>query len=1041
MRIHEISVNRPVTVLMCVLIVLVLGGVSFLKIPIDLIPNINIPVAIVVTSYSGAGPKEIESIVTRNIENAIATVNNIERIQSFSSEGNSIVIAQFNSNTDMDFATLQMREKIDMAKAMLPSEVDSPMVIKLDPSMMAIANLGITGDMDEAELKKIVDEKIRPRLERLDGVASVTCLGGKTREIKVEINPEKMSGYGTSLNQVIGILQTENLNQPGGSVEYGDKELLIRTTGEFKSIGDIMDIPIILPTGSVIYIRNIAKVYDGYKTTDSYIRTDGNDSIGVVIQKQPSFNTVKVINTVKKEIKQIETENPSIKIRLLFDQGEYIETSLNNVTKNAIIGAVLAIFILLVFLKDFRTTFIIGTAIPISIIATFVLIYFSGITLNLVSLGGLALGVGMLVDNAIVVLENIYRYRNEGYGPKEAANTGTQEVAEAVIASTLTTIAVFLPVVFTQGMVTQIFKELAFTVTFSLLASLIVALTFIPMLSSKYLKTDNQSEFSRSGRASKVLEKWERGLDLVYKSYGKILNRSLRHRKRTVIIAVAIFAASLFLISLVGTEFFPTMDQGQFTVNITMSNGTQLQETNQITQRVEAIIAQIPAVDRMFVTVGSLGGGMNLSNSGGGDTASISVSLKPLKQRNISTAQVVENIRNKVETIPGAEIKVSEISTSMGVSMGSAPLSIKISGADLDKLCDISKQIQDILKSVEGTRQVESSISQSRPEVQIYVDRVKASYYGLGTAQVASIVRTSLQGRVATRYRVAGEEIDVRVQIPLENNKTFEQLKNIKISTPIGVEIPLSTIADVSIEEGPITINRENQQRYVTVSSQIFGRDIGSIIKDINTKLQNISLPSGYSIEFGGEAKEMQEAFINLGQALILAIVLVYMIMAAQFESLMHPFVIMFSIPLAYTGSALGLVIAGAALSVPALLGVIMLAGIVVNNAIVLIDYINKLRQKGMERTEAILKAGPTRLRPILMTTLTTILGLIPLALGIGEGAEMEAPLAIVVIGGLISSTVLTLIVIPIIYTFFDDLSLKWKNKREAREITKEIIA
>lgn len=1029
MKIHEISINRPIAVLMCVLIVLVLGGVSFSRVPIDLIPNINIPIAVVITSYPGVGPHEVENIVTRNIENAIATVNNIKEIQSYSSEGSSIVIAEFNTDTDMDFATLQMREKVDMIKRMLPSEVEAPMVMKLDPSMMPVLNLGITGNMDEAELKKLAEDKVKPRLERLDGIASASTSGGKTREIKVEVSPEKMSGYGIQLNQVISTLQMENLNQPGGSAEHGDKDLLLRTVGEFETLNDIRNIPIILPTGNVIHIRDIAEVYDGYKTTDSHTRADGRESIGVVIQKQPAANTVKVVNLVKKEIKQLEKENPDVKISILFDQGKYVEDSVKNVGQSAIVGAGLAIIILLVFLKNFRTTFIIAASIPISIIATFVMIYFSGTTLNLVSLGGLALGVGMLVDNSIVVLENIFRLNSEGYEPKEAASFGAQEVTAAIISSTLTTVAVFLPVVFTQGMAAEIFRELALTVTFSLLASLIVALTLVPMLSSKVLKSIGSQKLSGKVFFRNILRKWDRSLENLNVVYGKALRWALQHRKTAITTTIVIFVCSISLIALVGTEFFPSMDQGQFTVSIKMPDGSLLSEADAVARKIEDIIANIPDVDTMFVSVGG-SGGISLSGSGSGDTASINVSLKPLRQREKSTAEIVEDIREKASMISGAEINVTEAGMSMGMLSGGAPLSIKISGPDLETLETLSQEVELILNEIEGTRQVESSISGSRPEARIYVNRDRASYYGLGTAQVASLVRTTVEGRVATRYRVDGEEIDINVQFPEENMRTYEQLKGIKIASPIGVEVPLSDIAEISIEKGPISISRSNQERYVTVSSQLFGRDIGSVMEDANDKLQSLSLPSEYSIEFGGEVKEMQEAFISLGQALLLAIVLVYMIMAAQFESLLHPFVIMFSVPLAYSGSALGLVLAEVSLSVPSLLGVIMLAGIVVNNSIVLVDYINQLRQRGMERQDAILEAGPTRLRPILMTTLTTILGLVPLALGIGEGAEMQTPMAVVVIGGLITSTVLTLVIIPVIYTLFDDISIRWNRKK-----------
>lgn len=1038
MKIHEVSVRRPVAVLMCVLMVLVLGGVSFSRLSIDLMPEMDFPIAIVLTSYSGVGPQEIENIITKNIESAVATVNNIKTIQSQSSEGQSIVIAEFNSGTDMNFATLQMREKVDMVKGMLPDGVEAPMIIKMDPSMIPAAVLGVSGGENEAELTRFVEDKMKAKIESIDGVASVTVTGGTTKEIKVDLDSQKLSGYGLSFSQISGALRSENLNQPGGTVEYGDKSLLVRSTGEFQSLDQIRNIPITLPTGAVAYLRDIAEVKEGYKSVDTYNRMNGENSIGISIQKQTDSNTVKVVNLIKKEINNILKEYPDVKIEMVFDQGEYVEQSIANVAKNAVVGAILAIIILFVFLKNIRTTMIIGTSIPISIIATFVMIYFSGITLNLVSLGGLALGVGMLVDNSIVVLENIYRYRNEGHSRVEAAILGTQEVGSAIVASTLTTVVVFLPIVFTEGITAEVFKQMALAVTFSLIASLLVALTLIPMLSSKYLKMVKYHEASRSEKLNKIFSKWEDALIAVDSFYRSVLNWALAHRRKTVITVLAIFIGSLLLVPFVGIEFFPPMDMGQFTVEIELPQGSLLKNTNEVAEQVEEMLNNLPEIQKVFTTVGSSGSGMNLSG-GASNTASLNVTLKSLSERKRSTAEVVEEMRKKVGLIPGASIEINEVSTStMGFS-GGAAVSVNIFGPDLDKLSEIAVNVEEMIKNVEGVRQVSTSISEGRPEARIFVDRDKASYYGLGTAQVSAAIRTAVEGSVATTYKVDGDEIDVRVGFPEGTVKKYSQLENTKILSPLGVEIPLIEVADIEIEKGPITITREGQERYVTVSSDVFGRSTGDVNKDISERLDEMALPPGYSIKYGGEMEQIEDAFSSLTLALLLAIVLVYMVMAAQFESLLHPFTIMFSLPLAFTGSALGLVLTGRALSVPAFIGVIMLAGIVVNNAIVLVDYINVLRGRGVDRLEAILKAGPTRLRPILMTTLTTILGLIPLALGIGEGAEVQAPLATVVIGGLTTSTALTLVIIPVIYTLFDDLSIKLRKKKYRTEIKKEL--
>lgn len=1039
MKLHEISIQRPVAVLMCIMIVLVLGGVSFSRVPVDLMPSIDLPIAIVSTSYSGVGPQEIESIVTKSIENAIATVNNIKTIQSQSSEGSSVVIAEFNSGTDMDFATLQMREKIDLIKRYLPDEVDTPMVMKIDPAMLPIVSLGITNGKDEVELKKFIEDRIKPRLESLDGVASISVTGGKTSEIKVDIDPEKLSGYGLSFSTIVGVLQSENMNLPGGTVEYGDKKLLVRSTGEFSSVEAIKNVPIAMPQGNIIYIQDIADVKDTLKEQSTYTRMNRENSVGISVQKQTTANTVKVVNLVKAEIEKIKKENPDININLVFDQGKYVEQSINNVTGNAIIGGILAILILFIFLRNVRTTLIIGIAIPVSVISTFVLMFLSKTTLNLISMGGLALGVGMMVDNSIVVLENIFRHRQQGESRFHAAVKGAKEVGGAIFASTLTTVVVFVPIIFTEGMAAEIFKEMALTVTFSLLASLAVALTIVPMLSSKMLAVA-KDEKKKKNILDTIFDAWGRFFNGLDNFYRKSLQAVLKHRKVTAFVVLIIFIASIAAVPLIGIEFIPATDQGQFTVNIKLPEGTLLSETDKVTGEVEKVIADIPEIEKMFVTVGG-SGSMVVSTSSDSHTSSISATLVPKGQRKRNTGAVVEEIRNKVSQIPGADIKVSELSMSMGggsgsssamagsMGFGGAPISVEISGYDFEQLKAIAFEVEQKIKEVKGTRQIESSISKGRPEAQIYVDKDRASQYGINTMQVASTVRTALQGQVATRYRLKGDEIDVRVQLPENERKTYEQLKDIKITAPNGAVLTMGEIANINLEEGPVSIARKNQIRYVTVTSDLFKRDVGSATNEIKEKLKDISLPEGYSITFGGQNKQIQDSFSALGLALLLSLLLIYMVMAAQFESLLQPFIIMFSVPLAFSGAAIGLALTGRTFNVASFIGVIMLAGIVVNNAILLIDYINQLRQDGMERNEAVIKAGPTRLRPILMTTLTTVLGMIPLALGIGEGAEIQAPLATVVIFGLTMSTMLTLLIVPVVYTLFDDLHSRFKKQ------------
>ncbi|WP_425446207.1 efflux RND transporter permease subunit [Dethiothermospora halolimnae] len=1024
MNLSKLAVNRPVTIIMITLIILLLGFISLTRLPIDLLPEIEVPVAIVQTTYRGVGPEEIEKLITKPLEETIVTVDNIKNVSSVSSEGSSIVIAEFNFGTDMDFASLKMRENVDLVKGYLPDGANDPMVMKIDPNAQPIMNIAISNGGDLAKLQNIAEDTIKPRLERLEGVASIDIIGGYEREIEVSLNQRKMMGYGISIDYISKIIGAENLNLPGGRVTKGSQDLIVRTMGEFKSIDEIKRLPIPLKTGGVVYLEDLAEVKFKNKELDAISKLNGNKSIGISIQKQSGSNTVTVANRVNEEIKNLEEDLNGINIKVVLDLSEFIKLSINNVMQNAIIGAILAIVILYLFLRNFRTTIIIGTAIPISIIATFILIYFNDITLNLMTLGGLALGIGMLVDNAIVVLENIYRFRQDGYSRKEAAIKGAKEVGIAVTASTLTTIAVFLPIVFIEGIASTIFKELALTVTMSLIASLLVSLTIIPMLSSKFLKVDREQGEKHNNKFrlfSIIYDTFDKLFFKVESIYKRILKWAITHRKTTVLLAILIFVVSMVSIFSVGAEFFPKVDEGQITISVSLPQGAELEETNNIVTKIENKIKNVAEIESVLSNIGSSGAisfGGNNSNK-----ASITVSLIDLDKRDRSTSEIADELRSRIKDIPGADKKVSEASSMMMGGAGGAPISIDIKGDDIDTLKTISEDFKDIITSIDGTRGVETTLSDGIPEVRIKINRQMASQYGLTAAQIANSVKSTISGTTATRYKIDGDEIDIVVKGDEIFSKSISNLGQSFIDTPMDIRVPLAQVSDISIERGPVGINRDGQVRTVSVTSQILGRDLKSITDDIRLKIDEYNMPEGYSYEFGGENKELNDAFSDLGLALILAVVLVYMILASQFESLLHPFSIMLSVPLAFAGGALALFLTRRSLSVPALIGFIMLAGIVVNNAIVLIDYINTRRREGENRTEAIINSGPIRLRPILMTTLTTVLGLIPLALGIGEGAETQAPMATAVIGGLLLSTVLTLVFIPVVYTLFDDLA------------------
>lgn len=1033
MKIWEGSIKRPVMTWMIIAIVLVLGAVSLSRLGLDLLPNINLPIAAVTASYQGAGPEEIETMVTRPLESVLGTVSNVNSVSSISSEGNSIIILEFNQGTDMDFAALDMREKVDLIKGMLPSGVTNPMVLKLDPTMLPVMQISVASkDGNLSRAQAVVEDTISNRIERIEGVASVSITGGRQREIAITVQPEKLATYGLSITQISNLLKAENLNMPGGTVVRNDKQLVIRTMGEFKSIDDIKALAIPTPAGGIVKLGDIADVADTFKEVNQYNKINGKESIGISVQKESTANTVQVADDVNAELEKLRQELPDVEIIPVLDQSQFIKMSINNVANNAILGAILAVIVLLMFLRNVRSSLVIALSIPISVIATFVLVYFSGMTLNLISMGGLALGVGMMVDNSIVVLENIYRHRQEGQTRMKAAIDGAGEVAMAITGSTLTTVMVFLPIIFVQSLAGEIFKELALTVTFSLLASLVVAITIVPMLASRLVTIEDESVPKRKtvwtsidGFVSRALS----GLDSFYRG---VLKSALGHKGLTAAIVAAIFIGMIALIPFVGSEFLPPMDQGQFSVNIELPQGTVSTKTADITNKVEGILETIPEADTIYTAVGgnamaSMVGGMT---GGSTNIGSINVTLVPKEQRTRTTDEIVEWVNQQVKNIPGANITVLSMNdVASGATGGGtasvmgAPISVDIKGDDMDMLADVADDIKELVETVPGVTSATTSVGEGAPELRLTIDRYKASQYGLNAATIASTVQSAINGQLGTRYKVEGREIDVTLYGDESYKTDPNKLSQLLIPTMTGGNVPLGELAKVEEAEGPVAINRQDLRRTVSVNVNISDRALGDVTADIQAKVDAYKLPSGYAVSYGGQSQMLNDAFSDLGLALILAIILVYMIMAAQFESFIHPFDIMFSVPLAFGGAILGLFITGKALSVPAYIGVIMLAGIVVNNAIVLIDYTNQLRDRGYSCEEALIKAGPTRLRPILMTTLTTILGLIPLALGIGEGAEMEAPMAITVIFGLGLSTIITLIIVPVIYSLFDRFS------------------
>ncbi len=1031
MKVTEFSVKKPVTIFMVFLAVLLIGVVSFSRLAVDLFPNFNLPIAAVITSYSGAGPEEVENMVTKPLEESLGTVQRVDNISSYSSFGSSIVLVEFTNGTDMDFASLNMREKIDLVKGYLPSDAGDPMVMTMDPSMMPVMVIGFAaGQYDLDQLKEIAEDTVQPRIERQEGVASVDIIGGYDREIHVVLDPVKMDAYGLSASTVAQYLQADNVNLSVSTVQDGDKEYSVRAVGQYASLDDIRNTNIMLSGGNTILLSDIAQVTEGHAKVSSIARINGEPAIALSISKQSDANLTAVAGNIEKEMTKIQADLPdNITLVPIMNQADYINMVIDTLVSNLVIGAILAILVLLVFLRNGRSTLIIAISIPLSLIATFALIYFSGMTLNLMTLGGLALGVGMMVDASIVILEGIVRKQEEGMGRIQAAISGAGELANAVVASALTTIAVFLPIVFTSGVVSSLFKDLAFTVSFSLIVSLVVALTLVPMMASKILKVEQGEK--KNGWYQKLDHKVGNFLAAMDEKYRKLLHWALDHRKKVIIGVTIMLVASLLLFPVVGMEFLPASDSGQLSITITMENGTPLEETDRVVTIVENHLADLGAdVDIIYSSIG--GGGSMMSMGGAGsESASITVMLVGKEDRKKGIAQIADELRQELQGIPAAEISVAATdATGMSALSGGAALSIEIKGDDMTILRNLSDEVQDIVASVEGTREVDSSLDDTKEQMEISINRNKASQYGLTLPQITSAVRAAFEGQIATTYKSGGSEVDVRLIYPEEYRKNLTDMKNLTIMAPTGMKVSLDQIAAFTVNASPVTIQRDNQSRIVNVTSQIYGRDLNSVSQDVQAKLNAMVLPAGYSVSMGGSVQEMMDAFSDLSFALILAILLVYMVMASLFESLTYPFIIMFSMPTAFIGIILSLLLTGRTINVSSFIGIIMLAGIVVNNAIVLVDNINRLRkEEGMERRAAIEKAGPQRLRPILMTTLTTILAMFPLALGLGEGAELSAPMGTVVFGGLTVSSIFTLVLVPVVYTIVDDWGKKLRNK------------
>jgi len=1020
MNIARFSVHRPVFTTMVVLIVIILGGISLSHLPVDLMPDISYPTLSISTSYESASPEEIEELVTLPVEQAMAAVPGVEEVSSVSTEGNSNVRVSFTWGTDLDAAANDIRDRLDRVIPRLPEDADRPSLRKFDPASFPILILGASSKLDPIQTRRILEDDIKYRIERVPGVAALDIWGGLEREIHVDINPEKIKALEISLNQVINRIRTANITLPAGTIETGNFEVALRTPGEYKSLEQLRNTTVAVYEGSPVRLWEVADVTDAWARIRRIVRVNGETGIRLSISKQSGTNTVEVARRVLDELENIGRDIPQIKIIPIIDTSEYIQRSISNVGSAAMFGGLFAVFVLLLFLRNIRSTLIIAAAIPISIIATFMMVYFGGFTLNIMTLGGLALGVGMLVDNAIVVLENIYRMRENKIAPDVAAIRGTEEVTGAIIASTLTTLAIFLPLVFIRGMAGVMFTQLAFVVSFALFCSLGVALTLIPMLTSRFMRPSNMVVTDRESLGHKLFRITGDAFRRLELGYKRLLSVALEHRFIVLAVAFLMLVGSLALVPLIGIELMPQSDEGEVRVSAEMEVGTRLAVVDKTMRMIEDVVSrEVPEIESVVTSMGGSGW-----RGGGGHTGNLRISLKPQAERSRSSEEIAADLRNKLSAVPGAVIRTR---AGRGLFMlrrmggGGERVEVEIRGYDLDAADAIALRVKDIIEEVPGVTDAQISRDIGAPERVITVDRVKAEAMKIAVQDIAETLQTVISGRNSGYYREAGDEFTIRVKLKEAEQRSLREILELTISNQDGQPVVLRNIVSFDPRTGPVQIERKDQERLVTVRANTTGRDMGSILDDIRHELQRVPVPRGMSINFGGDYEEQQEAFFELAIGLFLALVLVYMVMACLYESLRDPFVVMFSVPLAIIGVMLMLFLTNTTFNMQSFIGCIMLAGIVVNNAILLVDYTNLLRrEEKMELREAIMEAGRRRLRPILMTALTTIIGLMPLALGLGEGGEAQAPMARTVIGGLLSSTLITLVVVPVVYSIFE---------------------
>ncbi len=1025
MKLTEMAVRRPVTGIMAFIALTILGIVTFGRLQLDMLPDIEFPIVGIITTYQGTGPESIELLVTRPIEEAVGSVQNVENIYSTSSQDFSLVIVEFAWGTDMQRGEEEVRRNLEVfAEERLPDDVGRSLVFAFDPSLQPTSFIMVNAPGTPENVRKLAEDVVEPFLARVPGVAAAEVMGGAKRQIHVRLLPEWLEAYGIAPQQIVNVLRASNVVIPGGRLEQGAQEMNIATRGEVSSIAEIREITVGQKNGVPVLLDHVAEVVDGFEEQTSVVRANGQSAVMMALRKQSDANTVQVSRRVERELERIESMLPEgASLQVLFDQALPITRSISNLASTAMIAILLTAAVLLAFLRSWRTSTIVLVSIPLSLLATFTVMDYRDVTLNIISMAGLVLAVGLLVDNSIVVLENIFNHLRRGSDPKKAAVDGTSEMAMPITASTFTSVAVFAPILFVPGLAGQLFRDMSLTIVISLLCSLLVALTLVPLLASLLVGS------AKSGRFERFIGYFTSWIDPLSGAYGRFMERALHHKWKIVLVSLGVFGGSMALIPLMGIDFMAQTDEGFVSFRVDAGAGSSVSTTDEVFREMEAIVEELVPEAEMVAARFGAGEGISALMGQSSHSGTLQIRLPPRSERDRGQQEIEDVLRRSFTDLPGVEI-----TSAQGGMMGiGGALEIKIFGEDLAEVREYGLQLASHLQGVEGATDIEFSMEMGLPELAVELDRDQLRALGLTPADVAATISTYFLGTTATMFRDGAGEYAVNVRAPREVREDIQRLRSLPVVSPMGVTVPLETVASVGPALGATSISRENQRRVASVSLNGPGVPLATLIQRVDDAMDEMGRPPGITTTVAGAAEDLADSFRALFIALLAAVVLVYMVMASQFESLLEPFVILFSVPLAAAGVVLALVITDTTLQVTALIGMILLSGIVVNNAIVLIDVLKRRRLEGMDLIEAAAEAGRMRLRPILMTALTTILGMTPLALELGDGAEIWAPMGRAVIGGMMLSTLLTLIVVPTGYVILGG----WADRRRAKKAKK----